>query len=175
MQQKIIFVDVDGPLSYDTEGRFMIDEITMPYPWVQSECTALAEIIKRTGAKVVISSDWKYHYSIAQLGKIFVHYGIPNKIIGITDGNKNRFDLILEKERAEQIMRWVEGNKDVIDTWVAIDDLKLDGFFEKAKNDNRPIPVSKENFVWLDGHWSGSKAKLSENIDHIVNLLNGEV
>jgi hypothetical protein len=174
MKEKIIFVDVDGPLAYGTwlDGRFLIDDIKMPYPWVKSECDALAEIIRRTGANVVISSDWKYHYSMVQLGKIFVHYGIPNIIIGITDGNKSKMTTDLEKDRAEQIMRWVEGNKDLIDTWVALDDLKLDGHFEKAREENRPIPVSKDNFVWLDGDWSGTRAKLSENVDHIVKLLN---
>lgn len=175
MKEKIIFVDVDGPLAYNTWelGRFKIDDINMPYPWVQQECDALAEIIRRTNAKVVISSDWKYHYSIVQLGKIFVHYGIPNKIIGMTDGNKAKMSSYIEMDRAYQIMRWVEGNKDLIDTWVAIDDLRLDKYFEDAK-ETRNIPVSKDNFVWLDGDWSGTTAKLSENVDLIVKLLNRE-
>jgi len=176
MKQKIIFVDVDGPLAYGTwmDGRFKIDDISMPYPWVKQECDALAEIIRRTGAKVVISSDWKYHYSIVQLGKIFVHYGIPNVIIGMTDGNKIKMSTNLEMDRAYQIMRWVQGNKDLIDTWVAVDDMGLEEYFERARIEEWPIPVSKDNFVWVDGDWSDINTKLSDKVEDIVKHLNGE-
>ena len=63
---KIIFLDIDGPLAWGTwmEGRIKInDNLTIPYPWVKEDCDALISILQQTDAKIVLSSDWRMHYS----------------------------------------------------------------------------------------------------------------
>lgn len=170
---KVIFVDVDGPLAYGTymEGRFKIGKISMPYPWVKEACDALAQIIKETDAKVVISSDWKLHYTLEQLGQIFEHYNIPNVIIDKTHAKRtSAFSYELELERSTQIMDWVDEHKDEIESWIAIDDLRLDGYFGRATAE-RPH-ILAENHIWLEGDWSDVNAKLHENVEKIVNHLN---
>ena len=172
--KKIIMLDIDGPIAYGTwhESRVHIADFTIPYPWVQSACDALTKIINTTDAKIVISSDWKYHYTIEQLGKIFKHYGIPNVIIDVTDHirDEHEHSLYLEKVRAHQIMRWVKNNQNDIQTWVALDDLRLDPFFAEENTNNSFI--NKENFVWLQGDWSDTTALLYDHVEPIIQFLN---
>ena len=74
MRGKVIFIDIDGPLSYGTwgDGKVKImeetpTEFTIPYSWNQDECNALCEIIKQTDARLVVSSDWRKYYGFNQL------------------------------------------------------------------------------------------------------------
>jgi len=81
MRGKVIFIDIDGPLSWGNwgDGKVKIMEGTMnefiiPYAWDKAECDALSEIIKQTDAQLVVSSDWKKHFGFIQLSMIFEHY-----------------------------------------------------------------------------------------------------
>ena len=114
----IIFIDIDGPLAWGTwdQGKVKIaeetwHELTIPYPWVKEDCDALAEIVKRTGASLVVSSDWKLHYGLGQLKLIFNHYGIPRwDVIDVTPSHNPRMKMSrsLEFNRACQIQNWVK-------------------------------------------------------------------
>ncbi len=89
MRKKIIFIDVDGPLAWGTwgDGRVTLDDssktFTIPYPWVQEDCQALEKICRETNASLVVSSDWKIHFSFLQLKRIFRYYGITAPILDI--------------------------------------------------------------------------------------------
>lgn len=175
---KIIFLDIDGPITYDrwTEPKVIIgqphESFKIPYPWVQSECDALAKIIKETDAKVVISSDWRFHYNVEQFNQIFNHYNIPDVVIDTTRTFKAKMSSNLEMDRSYQIMDWVRRHKDLLKSWVALDDLRLSGYFDQASKEEPYI--NGDRFVWLEGDWSDVKAKLSENVDKIVGILNKE-
>jgi hypothetical protein len=175
---KIIFVDIDGPITY---GTWMQPKVTIgdagnsfkiPYPWVQAECDALAKIINETGAKVVISSDWRLHYNVDQMNKIFEHYNIPDVIIDTTSTIKAKMSSNLEMDRAYQIMHWVREHKDLIKSWVALDDLRLAGYFDQA-HEVEPY-IHGDRHIWLEGDWSDVNAKLSENVEKIIEILNKE-
>ena len=151
---KIIFVDVDGPLSYGTwdEGKVKInDDLTIPYPWVQSSCEALTHVINETGAKVVISSDWKRHYTLEEIGKIFEHYGIPSVIVGGTHSRKVKLGSSLEWDRAVQIMDWVIDHNIQMRNWVAIDDLEIGKIFGDPQRGRSGKRVHSMNHVSCDG------------------------
>ena len=170
---KVIFLDVDGPLAFNSEldTAFNIGDIRMPYPWKQEACDALSEIIKQTDAKIVISSDWKYHYSLEELGKIFEHYGIPNVIIGKTSLGSYRMSANLEVNRGYQICLYVEQNRDEIKKWVALDDLDISWFLER-EGETKPY-IKKENYIYIDGDtWAYNQQPLAKNVDNIVNFLN---
>jgi len=154
---KIIFVDVDGPLSYGTwpDGKVKINNrLKIPYAWVQRDCDALTEVINKTGANVVISSDWKLHYTIEEMGQIFEHYGIPNVIVGATDDYKVKMSSPLEWDRADQIMKWVVENELEMRNWIALDDLRIAQFFgdkERCKDAKR---INRLNHIECDGDHS---------------------
>ena len=91
MRKKIIFIDIDGPLAWATwdMGKVKINENTMneftiPYPLVKEDCEALQEICDKTNAELVLSSDWKLHFTLRQMSDVFIENGIHARLIDIT-------------------------------------------------------------------------------------------
>jgi len=171
---KVIFVDIDGPLSYGLYShRVKVSEtLKLPYEWEREDCDALAEIIRRTDAKVVISSDWKKHYTINELGQFFEFYGIPNVIIDVTHDRKAKMSSTGPHDRAKQIADWVNDHVDEIKTWVAIDDMNVAPKFEDMTEEYPHI--TKDNHVWLIGDWSDTTERLRDNVEKIIEILNGK-
>ena len=179
MRKKIIFIDIDGPLAWATwmDGKVKInentsDEFTIPYAWVKEDCEALAKICEATNAELVLSSDWKMHYTLKQMSDVFIEYGIYAKLIDITTHMNTRQMGIwnkmsspsLEFERAHQIVKWVKDNK--ISNWIAIDDMKLSAEFKWM---TPRIPMWRH--VAVDGDW-GYGGKLRNKIDECITKLN---
>lgn len=171
---KVIFVDIDGPLAYGLweHGARINENLKLPYSWEKEDCVALAEIIKRTDAKVVISSDWKKYYTLEELGLFFEFYEIPNVIIGVTHERKAKLRSAPPHDRAYQIRDWLEEHADEVETWVAIDDMNVSPFFEDM-TDEYPY-ITKENHVWLIGDWSDTIERLRDNVEKIITVLNGK-
>jgi len=168
MKNKVIFLDIDGPLAWCTweGGRVQInDTLTIPYAWVQEDCDALIEVLKQTDADIVLSSDWRKYYSFRDMKDIFSYYGInPNNLIDYTTMlGKVKMSSTLEMDRANEIIKWLKSNK-VKKNWVAIDDLKLSHGFDYFK-------YPKYRHVQVDGDW-GYGGKLRDKIDDIVRILN---
>ena len=170
MRRKIIFIDVDGPLAWGTwgDGKVVINEynktFTIPYPWVQEDCLALQKICAETNASLVVSSDWKKHFTFFQLKKIFINYGIFAPIIDITTHQDLWVKLSrpsIDWERAAQIRKWVKDNK--ISNWIAIDDLNLRREFKWMK-------IPQWRHVQVDGDF-GNGGRLRDKIDECIKKL----
>ncbi len=90
MRKKIIFIDIDGPLAWGSwnDGKVTIsggvEDFQIPYPWDRADCEALQKICDETNAELVLSSDWKKHFTFNQMKRIFWHYGITARLIDIT-------------------------------------------------------------------------------------------
>ena len=173
MRRKIIFIDVDGPLAWGTwnEGKVTItggvEDFTIPYPWVKEDCEALQKICNETNAELVISSDWKKHFTFNQLKRIFWHYGITARLIDITTHQDlwNKMSRSsLEHERALEIAKWVKDNK--ISNWIAIDDLDLYHAFKWISP-----RVSMWRQVSVDGD-HGYGGRLRDKVDECIEKLN---
>jgi hypothetical protein len=173
MRRKIIFIDVDGPLAWGTwgDGKVSLNEgshlFTIPYPWVEEDCQALQKICDETNASLVISSDWKKHFSFLQLKRIFRYYGIIAPILDITT-HQNLWNKMsrtsLEHERALQIAKWAKDNK--ISNWISIDDMRLD---QQYKWLTPKLPMWRH--VQVDGDF-GYGGRLRDKIDECINKLN---
>ena len=174
MRRKIIFIDVDGPLAWATwdDGWVTINEDStkefgIPYAWVKEDCEALQKICNETNAELVVSSDWKMHFSFLQLKQIFLHYGITARVLDITT-HQNLWNKMsrtsLEHERALQIAKWAKDNK--ISNWIAIDDLKLSDPFKWMKP---RIPMWRH--VAVDGDW-GTGGRLRDKVEECITKLN---
>jgi hypothetical protein len=93
----------------------------------------LNEVLKETGAEIVVSSDWRFHASLEELGEYYTSQGISKKPIGITkklgqfDEPENfpwtrQFDL--EQSRSLEILQYLNDHPEII-KWVAVDDLNM--------------------------------------------------
>jgi hypothetical protein len=173
MRRKIIFIDIDGPLAWGTwgEGRIDIDEgpygkLTIPYPWVEEDCQALAKILDESNAQLVLSSDWRKHYSFIHMKKIFQHYGISDYLLIDTTTHQKLWNKLsrpsIEWERAAEIIKWVKDNK--ISNWISIDDMQLNKQYKWLK-------TPQWRHVQVDGDW-GYGGRLRDKVDECITKLN---
>jgi hypothetical protein len=111
----------------------------------------LNEILEETGAEIVVSSDWRLHANLEELGDYYESQGIIKRPIAVTDQFKDvfpkewnafRFRAELELERSMEIGHWLENHPEVTH-WVAVDDLNMSAeflskYFSKEESDKNP-------------------------------------
>jgi hypothetical protein len=130
---KVIFLDIDGVLATNKEyatnrTKFRekyswAKELRVPYGWNKGCVEVFNEILDVTNADIVISSDWRFHWDLDELDKIFKANGVKKSPIFGTIKNKRKMSSDLEDDRVYQISEWVKFNKP--EKWVAIDDMNL--------------------------------------------------
>ena len=148
---KVIFLDHDGVIclannwgsrfkkqkSFYTEDnpRNSSDETPVEYRFDNFDKKAvdtLNEILEKTGAEIVVSSDWKRWANVQEMGEYYESKGITKKPIAFTDSilyddYENfpwRLSLELEQTRSLEIAEYL-GRNTHITHWVAIDDLDM--------------------------------------------------
>jgi len=143
---KIIFLDNDGVMCLSTEwgGRekkikkwklqnpgsegYLNDSSIPAYVRMdnfnQKAVKVLNDIIEKTGAEIVVSSDWKLHCTLEQLQEMFLKYGVCKAPIGTTPNHVLKSLDELESTRVAEINDWLSQNPQA-EKWVAIDDLDL--------------------------------------------------
>ena len=115
----------------------------------QKAIKVLNEILEETGAEIVVSSDWRYHATLEELGEYYLYQGILKKPIGFTKRLKEcdvpenfiwsrQFDL--EQSRSLEILQYLRDNPEVTE-WVAVDDL------------NMGIPQTHESWGEMEMDW----------------------
>ena len=140
----------------------------------------LNEILTKTGSEIVVSSDWRFHATLDELGEYYLSQGICKKPIATTDMFKDifpsewaklRFRADLELERSMEIQHWLDNHSEVTH-WVAVDDLNmsvefLSGHF--ASKDGSEDKPGLTNFVWTPN--SNEGIKQSGVKEKILNFL----
>lgn len=167
---KIIFLDNDGCicLANNWGGRFKKwQKYIKKHPECLNEKDApvnirfdnfdnksvniLNEILEITGAEIVVSSDWKKHATLEELGDFYLEQGIKKRPIGVTKnieecslGDGFNFDFMnkYEQQRCFEIKQYLAEHPEITH-WVAIDDLTL-GQDELIPNSDK---WGLENFV----------------------------
>jgi len=136
----------------------------------QKAVKVLNDILEKTDAEIVVSSDWRFHATIEELGDYYESQGIIKRPYSVTekinfkdwseegfiseDFQWSRIDS-LEQERHFEIMRWLGQNPSVTN-WVAIDDLNMGININTSwGRTNRDWGLS--NFVWTPRDWEGIK------------------
>ena len=122
---KVIFLDIDGVLA--TSFKRIENEFGSIYPFSKGAVKQLNYILEQTHAKIVLSSTWRLLYDIETMKKIFewnecIDYPIDYTVIYHSDS----LNIVIARERVDEIKEYVERNKDTIEKWVAIDDENLD-------------------------------------------------
>ena len=149
----------------------------------------LNEILEETGAEIVVSSDWRLHANLEELGDYYESQGIIKRPIAVTDQFKDvfpkewnafRFRAELELERSMEIGHWLENHPEVTH-WVAVDDLNmsvefLSKYFSHSEDDAKNPGLS--NFVETPRSREGIKQsgikekviKFLTNEEHTTNI-----
>lgn len=145
---KVIFLDIDGVLNSnfwnDTHQREISDGTLID----SEKIKLLSELVRRTGAGIVLHSGWKYWFGSnleplrtesMRLKTLLLQEGLvidsvtPDHATEEIKRNK-RFSLI----KAEEILAWLDDHIEVT-RWVVIDDLDLHNA-EVAKHQLRTDP-----------------------------------
>jgi hypothetical protein len=119
----------------------------------------LNEILEEIGAEIVVSSDWRCHATLEELGEYFLSQGILKKPIGFTKllGQCNQpenYEWLhkwdLEQSRSLEILQYLRDNPEITQ-WVAVDDLDM------GKNGEEWKDWGLDNFVLTPSRTEGIK------------------
>ena len=186
---KVIFLDNDGVICLSSNWGSRIkkqkklgsepvfnqkNQLPVEYRFDNFDVKAikvLNEILKETDAEIVVSSDWRLHGTLEELGEYYTSHGIIKKPIGFTevfdyttwldegripaDFNWWRTDS-REQERHFEIKDWLESHLEVTH-WVAVDDLFMGIQVEASTYGPHSRDWGLENFVWTPRDWEGIK------------------
>jgi hypothetical protein len=141
MEQKIIFLDIDGVLA--THLQFMMnrtkfrkknpeaDKLRIPYPF-DADCVKIFnEIIEETDADIVLTSDWKHHWDLDEIDKIFKYNQVVKSPFTFTENDIKSFGNIT-LNRAWEIDLYIKTNN--VDNFVVIDDLWVDKYMKFSED-----------------------------------------
>ena len=161
---KILFLDNDGVIclsnnwgsrskkrsKYRSENPNSSDskkEVPVEYRFDDFDTKAikvLNEIIEKTGCEIVVSSDWKLHATLEELGDYYESQGIIKRPIDLTPNIQNctvhgnlfiwslRWDL--EQTRTIEIRQYLHDHPEVTQ-WVSVDDLNMGKIGEPWKDE----------------------------------------
>jgi hypothetical protein len=158
---KIIFLDIDGVLNSDSILSEYISEIDGEYyPYQPHLVDNLNIILKRTGAKIVVSSTWRLGESVERLQYLLTHMGVKGEVIGKTDSYNDKFVV-----RGNEILKWIQDNESLFGChyydfcdYVILDD------------DSDMLYSQRNNFV----HIQGEEGLTKEYTEQAIEILGDE-
>lgn len=142
---KIIFLDIDGVLNVMSLGHDKYGSLFHP-EFVDN----LREIIEQTGAKIVISSTWRFA-GLEQMKAMWLDRNLPGEVIDITvdcyqivdEGRAEFYDTV---ERGHEVQEWIDSHQG-IESYVILDDdndflaSQRGNFVRTANNINHPDSI----------------------------------
>jgi hypothetical protein len=165
---KTIFLDIDGVLA--TNKQYMMNrkkfwdkndiakDLKIPYPFDPKCVKIFNEILDSTGADIVLSSDWKLHFSLGDLDKIFKFNGVNKSPIDTTV-NEDASMSNQTMNRAYQIGDYISKND--ITNYVVIDDLNVGKYMS--------ITNEEDKFVLTQNFEGIKQLGIKEKILNILN------
>ena len=176
IKMKVIFLDIDGVLNlpgaelgYSKMGAKWRDLWTEKDPsrlnaysivFSPSAIYHLGEIVRQTGAKIVISSTWRRGSDLEEMKGWFLDPDISEAIIGKTPcfystSHPELADKQGRVQRGEEIYWYIQNSKEEITRYAVIDD---DGDMDAVRR----------NFFQTDG-WDGLTRTISKKIIKHLN------
>lgn len=139
---KIIFLDIDGVLNVYSQGR---DEYGSTFH--QHFVDNLKRIVDETGAKIVMSSTWRFA-GLEKMKQMWIDRNLPGELIDVTvdcvqivdEGRAEFYDTV---ERGHEVEQWLDENPGV-KSYVILDDdndfltHQRGNFVRTANNINHP-------------------------------------
>lgn len=93
----------------------------------------LNQVLQETGAEIVVSSDWRLHATLEEIGEYYLSQGILKAPIGFTKryfncDNPDEFEwnkrTAYEQQRCVEVKQYLTDHPEVTH-WVCVDDLQL--------------------------------------------------
>jgi len=125
---KIVFLDFDGVINSSIffNKRKLDESLRMSSPewWAEmidpEPVALLNQILDQTGAKVVISSTWRFANTWEELQEILEVRGFTGEVIGAT----KKMDA---EDRWVKIQMWLDESSEPVESFVILDDLETMG------------------------------------------------
>ena len=164
--KKVIFLDIDGVLAtvkqylMKTNAKTYLKDYDV-YPFDPKCVKVFNEILEKTDADIILSSDWRIFYTDEELEDIFMINGVRKSLSGVT---KDLYEKSLSREeiRACEIKQFLNDND--VENYIILDDMKMD-------IDLIVVDIPADRFVWCDNDFEGIKK--SGIKDKCLNKLNG--
>lgn len=116
---KVVFLDIDGVLNAIDAYDWEFDTRAL----LSQRCISVFNgIIAYTGAKVVLSSAWRYyvhenHMTVRGFEKLLRSHGVRGELLSVTPADHEIDD------RGDQISHWIETRGSVVTSYVVLDDV----------------------------------------------------
>lgn len=115
---KICFTDIDGVLVTHRSFDIYLEQhgehgSGIRVPFDPEAVRNLNSLTDQTGAKLVISSTWRFIYDFGALRRIFQERGVTGEVVGVT--------VRLQGLRGHEIEEWVRQSPEV-SSYVILDD-----------------------------------------------------
>ncbi len=144
-QLPIIFLDFDGVLN-NTVHAFNAKGKDWQNQELDRDCIErLNNLIKETGAKVVVTSTWRLNRTVEELQSILNKYGFEGQVIGKTPSYRHLDGVRVL--RGNEILHWISENENIIGAkyydykrYVILDD------------DSDMLYWQKDNFICVDAY-----------------------
>ena len=186
---KIIFLDCDGVLNgYNfwsllgwklaclSHSEYIKDwyrRVTDPFGVHERKVKRLAKIIKKTDAKVVMSSSWRFGWwntlyedmfdDQRKLTDLLNKYNI--EVIDITPKSP-------DGRRDKEILAWLSKHEDEVESFVILDDERFDLECFVDSNLVETSSVLKGDII--KGNWRENTGLKRKHVKKAIGILNGE-
>ncbi|MDI3290803.1 HAD domain-containing protein [Polyangium sp. 15x6] len=153
---KIVFLDFDGVLNHYlmllNEDRDARKQFSPP------AVERLNAIVKRTGARVVVSSSWREWTPVDALRKLLAAEGFVGEVLDHTPILHPRTMRVPDpnpgQTRCMEIMQWLDACPERPESFVALDDLELEllaAYHVKTESDTGLLDTHVEMAIDLLG------------------------
>lgn len=167
---KVIFLDVDGVLN--DEQTYKKERTPEGYAGVENRFIKnLKYIVDKTGAEIVLSSDWREEWH---------HNGIHGKDMFYLIDKLKKFDLVISDKtpghikgkgysgRGQEIIKYLKSHKKITE-YVVLDDNDFFDFSDAPIKDHVTITVTPDELHSGFGYSSGLTRELAEKAVEILN------
>lgn len=181
--KKVIFLDHDGVICLSSnwgsrhkkQKKWGGMKLSIDFQSIPVDCRfdnfdlkaikILNKILETTDAEIVISSDWRLHATLEELGEYYTSQGIIKKPIGFTKcwGDFDKPEKFAwsgtdntEQVRSLEILQYLKDNPDITH-WVAVDDLHMGTHVANSSYGPFDRDWGLQNFVWTPRMWEGIK------------------
>lgn len=105
--RRVLFLDIDGVLN---STEFVRKRWRMGDKQIDRRAVSrVNDIIRATGAEIVISSWWRAHYPLPELVRILRAYGLKGRVIGKTPIPAiGEVGVYFAHQRGQEIKTWID-------------------------------------------------------------------
>lgn len=108
---KLVFLDFDGVLNCDVS----VCQLGTRYKFWPASIKALNEVLAESGARIVISSTWREHWTLSENAASLERAGLlPGRVVGKTS--------VSGGERGMEIDSWLKSVPYPVESFVILDD-----------------------------------------------------